>query len=109
MRVILALLDPDPYPADQNECGSGSATLVSKGHKLELSFDLDQDLFHTYSNIQHPSKVKYICRRDLSEWLERLAINAQVLGSIPASSDTVEAVLYNVPKTRKKKYPIKCI
>jgi hypothetical protein len=28
---------------------------------------------------------------DLAEWLERLAANATVLGSIPASSDTVES------------------
>jgi hypothetical protein len=26
--VVFALLDPDPGPADQNQCGSGSETLV---------------------------------------------------------------------------------
>jgi hypothetical protein len=34
------------------------------------------------------------CGRDLAEWLERLTANAvvaTVLGSIPASSDTVES------------------
>jgi hypothetical protein len=49
-----------------------------------------------------------LCGCDLAEWLERLAVNAKVatdLGSIPASSDTVEsegaadeAVLNNVHK-----------
>ncbi len=37
--VILALLDPDPYPnpdpAIQNECGSGSTTLVRTVHPRE--------------------------------------------------------------------------
>jgi hypothetical protein len=28
--VIFALLDPDPDPADQNQCGSGSETLIKQ-------------------------------------------------------------------------------
>ncbi len=31
-----------------------------------------------------------ICGWNLAEWLERLAVNVKVPGSIPASSDTVE-------------------
>jgi hypothetical protein len=50
--------------------------------------------------------------RDLAEWLERLTANAvvaTVLGSIPASSDTVadEAVLNKVSKKQQQKSPFK--
>ncbi len=40
-------------------------------------------------------------RRSLAKWLERLAVNAKVataLGSIPASSDTVEAERWQMKK-----------
>ncbi len=61
---------------------------------------------------------EYLFGRDLAEWLERLtakAVVATVLGSIPASSDTVEsegradeAVLKIVhKKIKNKKIPIK--
>ncbi len=51
-------------------------------------------------------KAEFSCGWDLAEWLKRLAVNAEVatvLGSIPASYDTVEwgsadeAVLNKVP------------
>jgi hypothetical protein len=49
---LFALLDSDPDPAEQNQCGSGSETLVITRHRYEtihspnVSLGGEKNLFH---------------------------------------------------------------
>jgi len=69
--------------------GSGSDFLPSYGSG---SGSTSQKVFHNTGRMG--DEIKPRRGWDLSEWLERLAVNAKVatvLGSIPSSSDTVES------------------